>query len=96
MGVHFSLYPSQRLWGLNSTDRNIHQRRAAHLQTFFKRHGKSLTIRTHDSAYAVSDVVTWILPENLPHIDMVIAQVDATTGNPMIVHYIGFAPKIDF
>ena len=65
------------------------------MQTFFKRHGKSLTIRTHDSAYAVGDIVTWILPENLPHIDMVIAQVDATTGNPMIVNYIGFAPKID-
>jgi len=62
------------------------------LQTFFKRRGKSLTIRAHDSACAVGDIVTWILPDNLPHIDMVIA----TTGNPMIVHYIGFAPKIDF
>ncbi|HFQ4956300.1 TPA: DUF1287 domain-containing protein, partial [Vibrio vulnificus] len=44
MRDNFSLYPSNRIWGLSKPDRNIDHRRVPNLQIFFKRHGQSLTI----------------------------------------------------
>jgi uncharacterized protein YijF (DUF1287 family) len=95
MKSNFLLYPSKRIWGLNSTDKNIDHRRVPNLQTFFKRHGEDLQISSNKKDYSVGDIVTWILPGNLPHIGMVINQVDPVSGNPMIVHNIGQGPKID-
>jgi uncharacterized protein YijF (DUF1287 family) len=95
MSAKFSLYPSKRIWGLSSTDRNIDHRRVPNLQTYFKRHGIALPISTNKSDYDVGDIVTWMLPGNLPHIGMVIDQVDLETGNRMVVHNIGRGPKID-
>lgn len=95
MSSNFPLYPSKRIWGLSSTDSNIDHRRVPNLQTFFKRHGLVLKSSTQKSDYAVGDIVTWMLPGNLPHIGMVIGRVSSQTGNPMIVHNIGRGPKID-
>ncbi len=95
MNENFSLYPSKRMWGLKSTDKNIDHRRVPNLQTFFKRHGETLKISTNQTDYAVGDIVTWMLPGNLPHIGMVIDQLSSSTGNPMIVHNIGLGPKLD-
>jgi uncharacterized protein YijF (DUF1287 family) len=36
-----------------------------------------------------------MLPGNLPHIGIVIDQINPISGNPMIVHNIGRGPKID-
>ncbi|MBU2870603.1 DUF1287 domain-containing protein [Colwellia sp. E2M01] len=95
MRANFLLYPSKRIWGLNSTDKNIDHRRVPNLQTFFTRHGQSLTISTNHDDYAAGDIVTWMLPGNLPHIGMVIDQVNPKTGDPMIVHNIGQGPKVE-
>ena len=35
-------YP--KIWGLKSTDRNIDHRRVPNLETFFQRHGKTLSL----------------------------------------------------
>ena len=94
MTLNFSLYPSKRIWGLNSTDKNIDHRRVPNLQTFFKRHGVVLKISTNKTDYSEGDIVTWVLPGNLTHIGMVIDQVNSTTGNPLIVHNIGRGPTI--
>jgi len=95
MRSNFLLYPSKRIWGLNSTDKNIDHRRVPNLQTFFKRHGVDFNVSNNRADYSVGDIVTWILPGNLPHIGMVIDQIDPVSGNPMIVHNIGHGPKID-
>jgi uncharacterized protein YijF (DUF1287 family) len=95
MKLNFLLYPSKRIWGLNSTDKNIDHRRVPNLQAFFKRHGEDLKISNNKTDYSVGDIVTWVLPGNLPHIGMVIDQVDPVSDNPMIVHNIGRGPKID-
>jgi len=95
MESNFSLYPSKRIWGLNTTDKNIDHRRVPNLQTFFKRQGVSLKVSNNKADYFVGDIVTWMLPGNLPHIGMVIDQIDGISGNPMIVHNIGRGPKID-
>ena len=95
MRGNFALYPSKRIWNLNSTDRNIDHRRVPNLQTYFERHGTSLAISADKADYNVGDIVTWILPGNLPHIGMVIDQINVASGNKMIVHNIGQGPKIE-
>jgi hypothetical protein len=95
MVKHFNLYPSARLWGLKSTDKNIDHRRVPNLQTYFARHGVTLAVSSQPQDYAAGDLVTWMLPGNLPHIGIVTDKKSATTGNPLIVHNIGAGPKLD-
>lgn len=94
MRKNFALYPSKRIWGLTTTDKNIDHRRVPNLQHFFKRHGKTLAISQNKTDYSTGDIVTWILPGNLPHIGMVINRIHPKTGNPLIVHNIGAGPEI--
>lgn len=44
MRNNFSAYPSNRIWGLSTPDRNIDHRRVPNLQTYFRRNGQSLPI----------------------------------------------------
>lgn len=91
----FSSYPSKRIWGLNSTDRNIDHRRVPNLQIFFTRHGDRLPVTNKKQDYASGDIVTWMLPGNLPHIGIVTNKISSPTGNPLIVHNIGAGPNLD-
>ncbi|MDO6765766.1 DUF1287 domain-containing protein [Agarivorans sp. 1_MG-2023] len=94
MRNHFSLYPSQRIWGLSGTDRNIDHRRVPNLQVFFARHGESFARSQQASDYQAGDIVTWMLPGNLPHIGIVSDQLSAA-GVPKIVHNIGLGPQLE-
>lgn len=94
MRAHFSAYPSKRIWGLKKPDSNIDHRRVPNLQTFFSRHGQSLPVSKQTSDYGVGDVVTWMLPGNLPHIGVVVARKNAH-GTPMVVHNIGAGPQLE-
>lgn len=95
MSQAFNEYPSQRIWGLTSTDRNIDHRRVPNLQTFFTRHGQALNVTEDAQSYLPGDLVTWMLPGNLPHIGIVTDVYATNTGNPMIVHNIGAGPKLE-
>jgi uncharacterized protein YijF (DUF1287 family) len=95
MANNFGLYPSKRIWGLTSTDQNIDHRRVPNLQVFFSRHGKSLMITGEKLDYAPGDIVTWVLPGNLPHIGIVTNKISESTGNPLIAHNIGSGPNLD-
>lgn len=95
MAQNFDKYPSRRIWGLRSTDTNIDHRRVPNLQVFFARQGKELPITTNSKDYSPGDMVTWMLPGNLPHIGIVTDKVSSETGNPLIAHNIGFGPKLD-
>lgn len=95
MSRHFDLYPSKRIWGLNRTDKNIDHRRVPNLQVFLARHGEELPASKEAADYAPGDVVTWMLPGNLPHIGIVTDRVSEATGNPLIVHNIGSGPSLD-
>jgi len=92
--LNFKLYPSNRIWGLNKPDRNIDHRRVPNLQIFFKRHGTSLSISKDPIKYKAGELVTWMLPGNLPHIGIVSDKVSQETGNPLIVHNIGRGPEL--
>lgn len=93
MKMNFEKYPSKRIWGLSKTDSNIDHRRVPNLQVFFKRHGKTFSQSGKPSDFSPGDIVTWTVSGNLPHIGIVIDQVNPKTGNPYIVHNIGLGPK---
>lgn len=95
MRDNFGSYPSKRIWGLTTTDRNIDHRRVPNLQTYFSRHGQSLPITNNPENFQPGDIVSWMLPGNLPHIGIVTNKKDRETGNPLIVHNIGAGPKLE-
>jgi uncharacterized protein YijF (DUF1287 family) len=88
----FSAYP--QIWGLSRPDTNIDHRRVPNLQTFFRRAGASLPLSRDASVYRPGDLVTWMLPGNLPHIGIVTAERTAA-GVPLIVHNIGRGPQLE-
>jgi uncharacterized protein YijF (DUF1287 family) len=95
MSRDFDAYPSKRIWGLNTTDKNIDHRRVPNLQVFLSRHGEVLSVTETARNYAPGDIVTWMLPGNLPHIGIVTDKISETSGNPLIVHNIGSGPSLD-
>jgi len=95
MRQDFSAYPSRRIWGMKKPDSNIDHRRVPNLQIFFSRHGIELKKSNQQSDYVAGDLVTWMLPGNLPHIGIVTDRFDQTTGSPLISHNIGRGPELD-
>jgi len=88
----FSSYPSQ--WGLKRPDRNIDHRRVPNLQTFLRRQGAELPRSRNGADYQAGDLVTWMLPGNLPHIGLV-SSTRASSGRLLMVHNIGRGPQLE-
>ncbi|MFC1750907.1 DUF1287 domain-containing protein [Pseudomonadota bacterium] len=95
MRANFSQYPSKRIWGLTRPDKNIDHRRVPNLQVFFTRFGESLPVTNNSNDYQPGDLVTWMLPGNLPHIGIVIDDTSRDGRRPLIAHNIGEGPKIN-
>ena len=95
MKKNFSVYP--KIWGLSRTDRNIDHRRVPNLRTFFKRHGKSLSISDNPNDYKPGDLVTWNLKSNgsLPHIGIVTNLYSNNENRPVIMHNIGMGQVLE-
>ncbi|NMR26842.1 DUF1287 domain-containing protein [Pseudoalteromonas sp. NEC-BIFX-2020_015] len=93
MRDNFSAYPSKRIWGLANPDSNIDHRRVPNLQVFFERHGTVLPITNKAQTYKAGDIVTWMLPGNLPHIGIVVNTYAVDNKTPLIVHNIGAGPQ---
>lgn len=89
MKQNFSQYPSQKMWGLKSTDRNIDHRRVPNLEKFFERQGQALPITQNANDYKAGDIVSWRLHNGLPHIGIVIDQQSKDGKRPLLVHNIG-------
>lgn len=90
MRRNFSRYP--KLWGLRGPDRNIDHRRVPNLQRYFQRQGWELPLpanqQNRQAGLRAGDVLTWMLPGNLPHIGIVSDQ-KADSGAPLIIHNVG-------
>lgn len=93
MKENFDKYP--RLWGLSKPDPNIDHRRVPNLQTLFERKGILLPVSKNPNDYAAGDIVSWMLPGNLPHIGIVIDTRSGDGSMPLIVHNIGSGPVIE-
>ena len=78
-------YPKQ--WGLKRPDTNIDHRRVPNLATFFKRHGHALPASRNLADYQPGDMVTWMLPGNLPHIGIVSNRKGAD-GAPLVIPHV--------
>jgi len=86
MTKSFSRYPKK--WGLAEPDTNIDHRRVPNLQVYFARMGYSLPVTENAEDYKPADIVTCIVPPNLPHI-MIVSDTDNSQGRPLIIHNIG-------
>jgi uncharacterized protein len=86
MKADFAAYPAN--WGLTTTDRNIDHRRVPNLQVFLDRMGAGLPVTSDAAAFQPGDVVTWMLPGNLPHIGIMSDEM-GESGAPMVLHNIG-------
>lgn len=93
MNANFAVYP--QIWGHDRPDTNIDHRRVPNLQVFFERQGEVLAASRDAADYAPGDLVTWMLPGNLPHIGIVVARRSADGRRPLVVHNIGSGPKLD-
>ena len=91
MRANFSLYPP--LWGLSKPDTNIDHRRVPNLQKFLERADAKVVSAGAVAGYLPGDLVTWMLPGNLPHIGIVSDRRAAGTGRPLVIHNIGAGPK---
>ena len=89
----FEKYPQN--WGHRGPDANIDHRRVPNLQVFFERNGVVLEKSNDPAAYAPGDLVTWMLPGNLPHIGIVVARRSSDGHRPLIVHNIGAGPQLE-
>ena len=91
---HFERYPSRRLWGLTRPDPNIDHRRVPNLQVYFARRGQSLAPSGDPADYLPGDIVTWMLPGNLPHIGIVTDR-EGASGRRLVAHNIGNGPELE-
>lgn len=87
MRENFSQYPT--IWGLSKPDTNIDHRRVPNLATYLTRKGAALAISDNAADYLAGDLVTWVLPGNLPHIGIVISEKTKNAERPLIIHNVG-------
>jgi uncharacterized protein YijF (DUF1287 family) len=90
MIANFGLYP--RLWGLSEPDANIDHRRVPNLQKFLERAQAKVASARSGPNYVPGDLVTWMLPGNLPHIGIVSDRRAANTDRLLVIHNIGAGP----
>jgi uncharacterized protein YijF (DUF1287 family) len=86
MKRNFSRYP--RNWGLKGPDKNIDHRRVPNLQAYFKRQGWALPVSKKPEDYQAGDLVTCIVPPDLPHV-MIVSGKKNADGSPLVIHNIG-------
>jgi uncharacterized protein YijF (DUF1287 family) len=78
--------------GLTKPDTNIDHRRVPNLQRFFERADANVSA---GSQYLPGDLVTWMLPGNLPHMGIVSDRLAPGTTRPLMIHNIGAGPVED-
>ena len=84
MRANFKAYPQN--WGLSGPDRNIDHRRVPNIIAYHTRQGLSLPLPIAADKLKAGDLITWMLPGNLPHIGV----VSRAQGQEVwIVHNIG-------
>ena len=93
MSAHFAEYP--RKWKLKKPDTNIDHRRVLNLEPFFRRNGITLPVTYNAADYLPGDIVTWRLASGLPHIGVVVDARSDDGRRPLIVHNIGWGPKLE-
>lgn len=89
----FNAYPKN--WGLKRPDRNIDHRRVPNLKVFFERKAASLPVSDDPSGYLPGDLVSQVLPGNLPHIAIVTHYRSQDGKRPLVIHNIGAGTRLE-
>lgn len=89
----FEAYPQQ--WGQTRPDANIDHRRVPNLQAFLTRHGARLVVGERPDDFAPGDLVTQLLPGDLPHIALVTDLPNGDRSRPMMLHNIGRGTQLE-
>jgi uncharacterized protein len=92
MRKSFASYPKS--WGLKKPDSNIDHRRVPNLQTYFKRKSAAQPVSENATDYLPGDLVTMMLPGNLPHIGIVSDKMN-DKNIPLFIHNIGGGTQED-
>lgn len=83
--------------GVGRGDTNIDHRRTEVLRRLFEKAGTSLGVSSFAEDYRPGDIVTYARPQNSgsrSHI-AIVADVQALSGRPMIVHNRGWGPRLE-
>ena len=91
MKADFAAYPAN--WGLTRPDRNIDHRRVPNLARLMQRMGAELPLSSDPAAFLPGDIVTSLLPGNLPHV-MIVTDRPGVEA-PMVVHNIGAGTRVE-
>jgi uncharacterized protein YijF (DUF1287 family) len=87
MKRNFAAYPQS--WGLPGPDPSIDHRRVPNLRTFFRRKGADLGAWSGAQDFIAGDLVSQLLPGNLPHI-AIVSEISSEDGStPLVIHNIG-------
>jgi uncharacterized protein len=81
--------------GLSRPHSNIDHRPVPNLQAYFRRRGAQRPVTDDAGAYLAGDLVTWMLPGNVPHIGLVTDQRSPDGQRPLVAHNIGRGPQIE-
>ena len=54
-----------------------------------------MDITDNPKDYRAGDLVTWVIPGNLPHIGIVVEEKSNDGKRPLIVHNIGKGPELE-
>ena len=92
MRTAWNAYPNP--WRMRGPDTNIDHRRVPNLQIFFARMGASLPVSMDAATYRAGDVVSWRLPQGLPHIGIVSGS-RTPKGVPLVIHNIGEGTRLE-
>lgn len=76
-------------------DPNITHRRVRNLRQFFARYGQSLPISKNPDDYKPGDLVTYVRPNGVTHIVVVVGRRSWDGKRPLVVHNEGYGPKLD-
>ncbi len=87
----FPAYPN--LWNLSRPDANIDHRRVPNLQRYFEGRNLELPITSNPADFQPGDLVTWMLPGNLPHIGIVAKEKSRDGHRHLVIHNIGRGPR---
>lgn len=94
MKAHFAAYP--KAWAMKATDPNIDHRRVPNLAVYFTRSGAAQQMSGDVRDYQPGDLVTQLLPGNLPHIVVVSSGRSAEVpARPLVIQNIGQGTKED-
>ena len=80
---------------MSRPDRNIDHRRVLNLRVFFERQGAGLPVTDRLDDYLPGDVVSQLLPGNLPHMTIVSSDRGAVSNRPLVIHNIGAGTRLE-